>query len=278
MPGLMDTMIRSPVPSLRPFVARLWHAKGACANADDVAEHEHVLPTGTMHIAIRLDETPIRLSSADRLGWCDFGQAVIGGPRSGFYVKQRSRSPVVGAQLRPGAALALFGQAAHEFVEQHVALDAVWGDDVDCLRQRLVALKDPAARLALLEIFLAARLPRARALHPAIAQSLQQLAAGCAVGQIVEASGYSHRGFLRLFEESVGLTPKRYARVQRLQRCLARLSSPTGSGLIDIAIAAGYSDQAHFNREFREMTGLTPAQYRRLAPQVAHHVRIPAGD
>jgi AraC-like DNA-binding protein len=84
------------------------------------------------------------------------------------------------------------------------------------------------------------------------------------------ASGRSHRSFVELFRRAVGLTPKRYCRVRRFQRALAL---PRGS-LGALALAAGYSDQAHFTREFRALAGLTPGEYRRRAPERAHHVPV----
>jgi AraC-like DNA-binding protein len=45
--------------------------------------------------------------------------------------------------------------------------------------------------------------------------------------------------------------------------------------LAAVAMEAGYSDQPHFNREFREFAGLTPEQYRLARPLSANHVPVP---
>ena len=119
---------------------------------------------------------------------------------------------------------------------------------------------------------LAARLPAVRGLHPAIAHALGRFAVDTDVGEVVEETGYSHRRFIGLFHAAVGLTPKRYCRVLRFRRALERVTDETP--WVDVALAAGYSDQPHFNREFREFTGVSPERYRRVSPAGSHHVPI----
>ena len=122
-----------------------------------------------------------------------------------------------------------------------------------------------------------ARLPPVRALHPAVAHALGQLHR-LPVHQVVAQSGYSHRGFIALFRDAVGLSPKRYARVQRFRRVLQRTAADPAVSWIDLALDAGYSDQSHFNREFQEFAGVSPAHYRRARPMSAHHLPLAKGQ
>jgi AraC-like DNA-binding protein len=91
------------------------------------------------------------------------------------------------------------------------------------------------------------------------------------VGAVVKESGYSHRGLLAMFRRAMGLTPKRYLRVLRMQRVLRRVGLAPWA---DIALDAGFSDQAHFVREFRGITGVTPTEYLRRRTVHRNHVSI----
>ena len=70
------------------------------------------------------------------------------------------------------------------------------------------------------------------------------------------------------------MPPKLYWRVRRFQRALERFAAAPASSLVDVAMAEGYSDQPHFNRDFRQFTGLTPGQYREISPDSSNHVPI----
>lgn len=153
-------------------------------------------------------------------------------------------------------------------------LDALWGGAAESLRMRLVEMPRAGDRLDLLEVTLAARLPRLRGVHPAVAAALVAFRAHASVGTAVAASGYSHRRFITLFRRDVGLSPKLYCRVARFRGALAPLRETSHASTIEIALAAGYSDQPHFHREFREFAGLSPGRYRTLAVENAHHVPL----
>jgi AraC-like DNA-binding protein len=67
--------------------------------------------------------------------------------------------------------------------------------------------------------------------------------------------------FARAFKQSTGVAPHHYLvhrRIERAQEMLARSELP----LSEIALAAGFSDQSHLARLFRQMLGVTPGQYR----------------
>jgi AraC-like DNA-binding protein len=64
----------------------------------------------------------------------------------------------------------------------------------------------------------------------------------------------------------VGAARGDYLRLRRFDTELRHLRSP--QNLTEIALAAGYYDQAHFCREFKDFPGLTPSAYRAQAGPV----------
>ncbi|WP_272426297.1 helix-turn-helix domain-containing protein [Polyangium jinanense] len=262
---------REPRGPLRLFVQMLWYSDDT-ADRDGRFERERVLPTGSMHVVVRLTDPPLRVFDGAGIA-TDVGRAVIGGARSTFYERDISRpSRSVGALLCPGGALPLLGIPAETFAERHTALEDVWGSAALELRDRLLEVGSPHAALDLFESALAARFPRVRGVNPVVAHALARFETTFDVGAVVDETGYSHRHFITMFHEAVGLTPKRYCRVRRFQRVLSRAASTRPWS--EIALDAGYSDQAHFTREFRELAGVSPSRFRLLSPAHAHHVPI----
>jgi AraC family transcriptional regulator len=71
--------------------------------------------------------------------------------------------------------------------------------------------------------------------------------------------------FVRAFKQSVGLTPHDFLIHRRVERT-KELLSETNLSLSEIALAAGFADQSHCARRFREHVGMSPRDYRWSIP------------
>jgi AraC-like DNA-binding protein len=233
-----------------------------------------------MHLVFRLSPDPIRIfDSVHDYEGVAFRRGVVGGIRAGFYVKQILPSArTVGAMLQPGVSQCLFGAKADELAQRHTSIEDLWGPAAFHLWEELQEETDRHRQLEIFETFLARRLPRVQGMHPAIAHALSRFALTTDIGEIVEETGYSHRRFIQLFKRTVGLPPRLYTRVLRFQQALKLVASQPYLSGIDVAMDAGYADQAHFNREFREFAGVSPSQYRSVGTGDSLHVPILTGS
>jgi AraC family transcriptional regulator len=88
------------------------------------------------------------------------------------------------------------------------------------------------------------------------------LGADLTLEELANEIGYSRSHFLRLFRATTGMTPHRYVLKRRIEQ--ARLLLRGGDlSIAEVAIACGFSSQAHLTLAFRKQCGLTPAEYRR---------------
>ncbi|MFW6040131.1 MAG: helix-turn-helix domain-containing protein [Gemmatimonadota bacterium] len=87
---------------------------------------------------------------------------------------------------------------------------------------------------------------------------------GVRVSRLAEEAGVHPVSLTRAFRRHFGVSVTEYRRRERLRRA-ARTVERCPATLSRIAYRAGYADQSHFCREFKDATGLTPGEFRRLA-------------
>lgn len=93
----------------------------------------------------------------------------------------------------------------------------------------------------------------ARLIHQHCGEALR-LDALCEVAQL------SPSQLIRGFKQRYGMTPHAFLLNRRIQLAHSRLK--TGAPLADVALEAGFADQAHFQRTFKQLLAATPGQYR----------------
>jgi len=187
------------------------------------------------------------------------GKAMLGGPRdTPLEVVHEHPTELLGVTLLPGSAPAMLGVSAAALPSNWSPLEGVVGAAASVLGQRVQAASTTSVRLGVLEAFLLGRL------------CTRDERVERAVGAIVDTSGQigmaelgrgaraSSRHLTRLFHEWVGLSPKRFARIVRVQAALRRLSERPAPDLARLASELGFADQAHLTREVQALAGAAP--------------------
>ena len=81
------------------------------------------------------------------------------------------------------------------------------------------------------------------------------------IHDISEKVNISQRQLERKFKELIGVSPKQYARLIRINKAIGMLRKNPSLTLTDIAYYFGYFDQAHFNKDFKHITNQTPSSF-----------------
>lgn len=267
---------RAPFAPLAAFVQSLWYAR------DYQVPHrrERILPNGTIQLVINLAEDFLidhpRLPEGGSPSLMP-PSLVVGVQSEYVVIDTADLAEVIGIQFSAGGFVPFFGLPADEFSNAQVSLDAVWGRDAACLRDRLREAPDPEAKFRLFETHLLARARNRLTLHPAVEFAVQQFKLSQHAGIVDDVTrqlGLSRRRFSQIFRERVGATPKLYSRIRRFQRAVHQIRQGRDIQWVDLALSCGYWDQSHFVNDFRAFSGINPSTYVASPSQWANHVPL----
>ena len=245
-----------PHPALRPFVDRFW-SQAPEAPEDRTAAPGHapagprlILPDGCIDLIVNLTS----------------GRAVaVGTMTRALELPAHQAGTAVAVRFRPGGAVPFLRVPAHELTDAEIA----WADlPAQDLHAPALDPGDNVARglLALQEVLLEALGRAQRPLLPdrLVAHAVRAMLAPQpgSIEAIARRLGWSRQHLRRAFRANVGIGPKQFDRVARLQRAVAQLQSQPRESLAGVAATVGYFDQAHMTGDFRALTGTTPKRLR----------------
>ena len=238
-----------PAPDLRAFVACTW-VRLVRFNAD--AACDLILPDGCADIIV-CDDHPPTVAAPDAMT---------------RRVQLRDGSMLTGIRLRPGAWHAVFGCPASQFLNSGPLLSDVAAGAWK-LHQAVLQASNLADRLAALEGWVRNALVRATADDRTIIAACRMLSRDpVAISAVADSLDWNVRTMHRRFLAACGYGPKHFQKIMRIQAVLRAAQAVPSAGLAELAMATGFADQAHMTRDFRSITGLTPADYfRATAPQ-----------
>jgi AraC-like DNA-binding protein len=235
---------------------------------------ERIVPNGQAHLMVNLAEDEFRTYDAvhtDRMN--RHSGAVLAGPHAqSTIIDTREQLRLVAVEFRSGGSAPFFPMPMTEVCNQIVQLDNIWGRSGKLLRERLLEAPTPVLKFRVLEeSLLEGYEPK---LDPAIQYAVTALRRGMPLAELTGRLGFLPKTLVRRFSNQVGITPKRFARVQRLQgvlRVVRRSSNPDWCAL---AMEHGYTDQSHMVHDFRELADITPSGYKPHSQQRNNHIPV----
>lgn len=187
----------------------------------------------------------------------EWGRAVLVGPATGVALPRLAAGATVrGLRWRFARVRPVFGVPVSALTDAVVPLDALLDGPRARALTDAVGCADPAAVRAVGR-WLNEVSPDARV---GAAARLLWHGPGLDVSDVADRVGLSGRQLRRALHTEVGLGPKTFQRIGRLQRFLALAEAGPGRGLAELAAEAGYADQPHLSREARALAGLTAAE------------------
>jgi AraC-like DNA-binding protein len=196
-----------------------------------------------------------------------------------WIVQAPARVATIGVRFRPGGVTALFGGSLAGTADREVPLGEL-PDPVGALVQAIRRSCGPAGQMRAAEAWLVAWAATrgGRVAPPASApavRAIHRVRGRVSVDDLAAAVAMPRRRLERLFRRETALSPKQYIRIVRLNALLRSIEGPERERLVDLAIDAGYFDQAHMAREFKALTARRASARRRDDGELAVHLTRP---
>jgi AraC-like DNA-binding protein len=254
-----------PVFPLNRFVENLVYFDGP-STAHNL---DRFLPDGNSEIIIDLTERPqyiydnetLQAVQACRHAW------VSGVRTHPITIPSGQGNRMVIVAFKRGKAFPFYRFPMRELTNRVVDADLVLGRLVTELRERLLALRSIKQIFPLVEAFLLQQAGKAleetvstRCIDYALSSIIHQPTIQ-RLRELSEQIGYSHKHFISLFADQVGISPKQYLRIMRFQETICAIEKKKTIRWSEIARECGYYDQAHLTHDFRNFSGFTPNEY-----------------
>lgn len=244
-------MVGEPDPRLRALLHRPYVG---FAEAGGTGERWLEPPGGTVTVILNL---------AQPFGGLP-GAFVAGVANTYDYVDRGDDVCCIDLKLTPLGAYRLLGLPLHEIAGRTIGVQELLGAPAQDLMDALREEQAWERRFELVDRYLLGRAAEGPRPAPGVARVYERLAAGrgdLAIGPMADEVGWSRRHLIAMFKSQVGLPPKTMARILRFNRLLRRLPTHGRVRWAEVALEAGYYDQAHLNRDFRQFTGLPPSTF-----------------
>lgn len=193
------------------------------------------------------------------------GKSRIGGPATKrFSTVLEGKGRVFAVKFKPAGFQPFAGVSVSKFADRTVPLGEVFGNSGDELDETIIAAATDEARIAAVEDLLSERSFKEDAKVGLVNEIVYSVLAEreiLRVDDLVERFGLNKRTLQRLFAKYVGVSPKWVIQRYRLHEAAEILAAGEPASQIDLALDLGYSDQAHFVRDFKAIVGVSPGAY-----------------
>ena len=256
----MDYQVYTPSPELQPFIKCFWTLEDE-GNKETV--RQRVVPDGCMEMIFHYGDN-YKQYFEDGNFIIQPKCFVFGQITNYLEIEPVGTTGIVAARFNPEGLIPFISIPVNQLENKAVEISYVFGEKGIQLEKEVFAGIDNSERIRIIETFLLSFLTDPNIIHTitkscveAILQSQGQLS----VIELADKINVNRRNLERKFNTAIGMSPKQLSRVVRLQAAIKMMEQDGFTNLTSLAYESGYYDQAHFIKDFKEFTGISPRQF-----------------
>jgi AraC-like DNA-binding protein len=246
------------------FVKAFWQTQGAPAY-----QKETILPKGVIELIFSFD-SPVPVSRNSQFNSSTPRCFVSGISDSSIHLNIPERQDFFGIELHPAAVKKLLRIPSGEFLNTITDLEGI-SKIFNSLWHQLAEVESFHARMNIAQQWLRPSLCDVAQHEMTISDFLVSSPESINVASLAAQFCYSTRQLHRKAQELFGMSTEGLIRYKRYIHAL-QLMHHSQESLTRIGYHCLYYDQAHFIREFRDFTGLTPGNYRQQKSSLPGHL------
>ncbi len=226
---------------------------------------ERILPDGCAELIFHFGDKFQRLSGDSHTDQPDM--LLVGQLKKAIVLQATGKTGILGIRFYPWGLYPFTGAPADEFTDRHIASEDHF-KSISHLADNLYG-NSQGDMLRHAEGFLLGLLKQRKQKYfneadrfAALLPEMMKDTTGLSVGNAAAMANMSVRQFNRKFGEVIGLSPKHFIRIARMQQFIhSYRMADTESSLSSLIYDCGYYDPAHFSRDFKDIAGVNPSEY-----------------
>ncbi|WP_284652265.1 helix-turn-helix transcriptional regulator [Flavobacterium terrisoli] len=151
-----------------------------------------------------------------------------------------------------------------DLTDRIISLKDLWGNEGKMLETQMLSAANNEERLTIIERFLESQQRPITEKDIQIEKCVTAIMESngiISIEKLIEEFQISKRHLERSFISNVGVSLKFFSRIIRFNYALQLINDKDFSSFTNVALDGGFYDQAHFIKDFKEITGLNPKQY-----------------
>ncbi|NQV49298.1 MAG: AraC family transcriptional regulator [Candidatus Marinimicrobia bacterium] len=250
-----------PAQMLLPFVKQYWALDNVMPRG--LTHTQRIIPTGLIELTIYLGDKPL---SSDRDQLSSDPSLISGQQNTSYNLVVTGSVSLFSVTFHPPGAQVFFKVPMEELYNQTLSLRVIQKEFVDQIESELYEAQSFSQRVGIMNHFLGLLLQKNGRLEPQprLIDSLMIIDHSMGMVDIVTLANkacLSRKQYERIFKTNVGISPKRFLRIIRLQHALFKKQLTPNLSLTELAYDCGYYDQSHMINDFNLLTGMAPRQY-----------------
>lgn len=249
-----------PPRNIADFIKSFWNLE---AEKETNPEKQRIVPDGCMEMIFHYGDL-YKQYLIDGSFIIQPKCFVFGQITQPLYIEPTGETGIFAVRFLPNGFVPFVDFPVHKMENKAVPLIELFGEEASKLEKEVLKAASNKERVKIVEAFFTKLISDSKVIDRITKSSVAlilELKGQLSVEELSENLSINKRQLERKFTSMIGVSPKQLSKMVRIQSVLKSLIENNFSNLTDVAYENNFYDQAHFIKEFKEFTGVSPKDF-----------------